>query len=178
MKPRRPAASVSVSATLALALLATAPPAAAHEVRHAVAAADVVVVRLDYADGKPFAFEAYEVRADGATASFQVGRTDAAGRALFAADGRRSVRLRAFAADGHGVDALVAVPPPAVAGAPAAAAAATAVSPPDAGPNRASRLLFGAGLLLAGFGAWQLRTRRRWSPPAAASDFPSAKEPR
>jgi nickel transport protein len=130
-------------------MLAAIPPAFAHEVHHAVGAQNAVSVRLTFADGQPFAFEAFEVYAAGSDKPHAVGRTDAQGRAVFLPPEAGEVRLRAFAADGHGVDIRFA-PPRGGAAAPAPAA-----------EDRAAKLMFGAGLLLALFGLIQLFIRKR-----------------
>ena len=130
-------------------MLAALPPAFAHEVHHAVEAQNAVSVRLTFADGEPFSFEAFEVYAAGSDKPFAVGRTDAQGRAVFMPPEAGEVRLRAFAADGHGVD-LKFDPPR---GGEAVAAAA----PED----RGAKLLFGAGFLLGLFGLIQLFIRKR-----------------
>lgn len=120
----------------------------AHEVHHAVETAGAVSVRLTFADGQPFAFEAFEVYAAGSDRPLAVGRTDAQGRAVFVPPESGEVRLRAFAADGHGVD-LTLNPPR---GGTAAAA--------PAAEDRPAKLMFGAGILLALFGLIQLFVRR------------------
>lgn len=130
-------------------LLIALPPAFAHELLHSVGAASAVSVRLTFADGQPFAFEAFEVYAAGSDKPHAVGRTDAEGRAVFIPPAAGEVRLRAFAADGHGVD--LKFQPPRIA-APAAAPAAE---------ERPAKLMFGAGLLLALFGLIQLFVRKR-----------------
>lgn len=143
-----------MKALLAMALAFWLAGASAHEVLHAVERADAVTVRLTYADGKPFAYEAFEATPQGAQAPSQVGRTDAEGRAVFIAGTARQWRLRAFSADGHGVDLRFEVPAP-------AAVAATQVPANGDGPNRASLLLFGLAALLAAFGFLQLWLRRK-----------------
>lgn len=131
--------------------------AAAHEVHSTIAADSATVVTLTYADGRPFSFEAFEVLGGGAATPLAVGRTDARGRAVFMAPpAGGKLRLRAFSADGHGVD-LRLTPP----------AAASAESPPpaatNAGDERWSRILFGLGLLLGAFGLIQLFQKKRES---------------
>lgn len=127
-------------------------PAFAHEVHHAIAAQSAVSVRLTFADGQPFSFEAFEVYAAGSDKPHAVGRTDAQGRAVFVPPEAGEVRLRAFAADGHGVD--IKFDPPR--GREAVVAAST--------EDRGAKLLFGAGLLLALFGILQLFVRRKKAP--------------
>lgn len=134
---------------LAVWLLPAFAPALAHEVHHAVEAVGAVSVRLTFADGQPFSFEAFEVYAAGADKPSAVGRTDAQGRAVFVPPAAGEVRLRAFSADGHGVD-LKLNPPR---GGTAAAA--------PAAEDRPAKLMFGAGLLLALFGLIQLFIRKR-----------------
>ena len=130
-------------------MLAAIPPAFAHEVHHAVGAQNAVSVRLTFADGQPFAFEAFEVYAAGSDKPHAVGRTDAQGRAVFLPPEAGEVRLRAFAADGHGVDIRFAPP------------RGSAAAPAPAAEDRAAKLMFGAGLLLALFGLIQLFIRKR-----------------
>ncbi|MBI3148198.1 MAG: ABC transporter permease [Betaproteobacteria bacterium] len=133
-------------------LYAVVPASFAHEVRHQVAAEQAVVLRLRYADGQPFAFEAYEVFAQGAEKPQQVGRTDAEGRAVFLPPASAELRFRAFAADGHGVD-LKLNPPRAAESVPAAEE-----------EDRSSKLVLGVGILLALFGLVQLVLRRKKHP--------------
>lgn len=139
----------------ALALLLTLwiGQAAAHEVHHRVDTTAAVAVRLTYADGQPFAYEAFEATAEGAATPAQVGRTDAQGRAVFIPGDATRWRLRAFSADGHGVDIRFDVP--------ALAAAAGPTAPPPDASSRAALGLFGLGLLLGGFGLYQLWLKRK-----------------
>jgi len=136
-----------------LACLLLCSPALAHEIQHSVGAQNAVCVRLTFADGQPFAFEAFEVYAAGSETPLQVGRTDAQGRALFMPPQTGAVRLRAFSADGHGVD-LKFDPPR------GGEATATAVAAPE---DRNARFMLGAGILLALFGVAQLLLRRKGS---------------
>ena len=140
---------------LVLGFLVTACVAAtAHEVHHSIEATTAVALRLSYADGKPFAFEAFEAYADGKEIPAQVGRTDDQGRAVFVPGAVKHWRVKAFSADGHGIDLRFEVPAAAVSqSAPAGAS--------GGGPNRASLLLFGLSLLLSGFGLYQLRLRKK-----------------
>lgn len=136
--------------TLAFFLALWAGAAGAHEVHHAIAAANAVSISLTYADGSPFAYEKYELYADGKNVPVQVGNTDAAGRAVFIPGETKQWRLKAYSADGHGVD--LRFEPPAV-------RQGAGVS--DAGPGRATLALFGLGLILATFGIYQLFLNRR-----------------
>lgn len=136
---------------LIVALL-LAQSALAHEVRRSIETTAAVAVRLSYADGQPFAYEAFEAYPEGKDVPAQVGRTDAQGRALFVPGEVRRWRLKAFTADGHGVDFTFDAP---------AFAAGPAPAPSAEGPNRASLLLFGFSVLLAAFGAYQLWLRKK-----------------
>ncbi|MCX7149278.1 MAG: hypothetical protein NTY05_07680 [Rhodocyclales bacterium] len=130
-------------------LLLQGVPAAAHEVHHTIEATGAVALRLNYADGKPFSFEAFEAYPEGKNVPAQVGRTDEQGRAVFVPGTVKRWRVKAFSADGHGVDLRFE--------APAVATTQGTVSGASGdGPNRASLLLFGLSLLLGGFGIYQL----------------------
>ncbi len=137
----------------ALASLLWLAPAAAHEVLQDITQTPAVVVSLHYADGSPFAYEAYELYPEGSELPAQVGRTDAAGRVVFLADDTAAWRLKAFSADGHGMDSRFTVPTTAPGPTPAGAA----------GLDRQTRLLVGAALLFGLFGLVQLYLRRRKS---------------
>jgi nickel transport protein len=135
-------------------ILLVATPAAAHEVIADVSRQPATVVTLTYADGQPFSYEAFEVHADGAERPLLVGRTDGTGRAVFLVPPAGEVRLRAFSADGHGVDLKLA--PPAAASGETGAAATVA-----AADERPARIMFGLGVLLALFGLLQMWLARR-----------------
>jgi nickel transport protein len=126
-------------------------PVAAHEVHHSIGVGDAVVVQLKYADGKPFAFEAFEAAPDGSEIPAQVGRTDAEGRAVFIPGAVKSWKLKAYSADGHGVSLNFEAP----------ALAASSASDASGIPNRISLLLFGLSLLLGGFGVYQLWLKKK-----------------
>lgn len=130
-------------------LLLQGIPAAAHEVHHTIETTGAVALRLSYADGKPFTFEAFEAYAEGKDVPAQVGRTDEQGRAVFVPGDIKRWRVKAFSADGHGVDLHFE--------APAVTTTQGATTTPSGdGPSRASLLLFGFSLLLGGFGIYQL----------------------
>ena len=135
-------------------LLLQGVPAAAHEVHHTIEATGAVAVRLSYADGKPFSFEAFEAYAEGKDVPAQVGRTDERGRAVFVPGDIRRWRIKAFSADGHGVDLRFEAP--AVTATQGVTSAAS-----GEGPSRTSLLLFGLSLLLGGFGMYQLWLRNK-----------------
>lgn len=136
----------------ALLLMLWAAPCAAHEIHHEIQSTGAVVVTLRYADDKPFSYEAYELYPAGKDVPAQVGRTDAEGRVVFVPGTNRQWRLKAFSADGHGVDLRFESP---VVGGGAVA--------PETGPTRASLVLFGLSLLLGGFGLFQLFVKRSHS---------------
>ena len=137
---------------LAAFVLAYSGPGWAHEVHHTIEATGAVAVRLTYADGKPFAYEAFEAYPEGKDVPRQVGRTDDQGRVVFVPGEAKRWRIKAFSADGHGTDIRIDVP--ALSASPGAASV-------DDGPNRASLLLFGLSILLALFGAYQLWLRNK-----------------
>lgn len=125
---------------------------AAHEVHHVVSATGAAMVTLRYADGKPFAYEKYELTPDGAQVPSQVGNTDAEGRVVFVPGAVDRWRLKAYTTDGHGADLRFVAPPGAT---PAATPAAAS------GPDRTSLVLFGVGLIFGGFGLYQMFLARR-----------------
>lgn len=125
-------------------------PASAHEVQPTVATGGAVIVQLKYADGNPFAFEAFEATPEGAEIPAQVGRTDAQGRAVFIPGEAKRWKFKAYTPDGHGVSLTFDTP----------AIAAAGPAPADA-PARSSLLLLGLSLLLGGFGLYQLWIRKK-----------------
>lgn len=135
----------------ALLLAALALPAAAHEMRLEQASSPAAIVRLSYADGQPFAFEAYELYPAGSATPAQVGRTNAEGQIVFLPGQSAQWRLKAFSADGHGVDRTLAV----------SLAPAASAPPADAAPARWSLALAGIGAILGLFGIVQLALRKK-----------------
>lgn len=129
----------------------------AHEVVLDMTMTPAAVLQLRYADGQPFAFEAYELYPGTADMPAQVGRTDAQGRLAFLPDGQADWRLKAFAADGHGLDRRLHIAPTG-----ATAAASTA----EAGLDHFARVILGLALILGGFGLYQrYRSKQRKSAP-------------
>lgn len=128
----------------------------AHAVKATAWPVQAVAAHIVYADGKPFAFEAYEVYVGESKTPLQVGRTDAQGRALFVPEGEGPWRLRAYAVDGHGVEMRIDRP-----AAIQAAAPCMATPPAATGPSRASLIVFGLSVLLAGFAVVQLWLRKK-----------------
>ena len=135
---------------LAFLLMLWATMAGAHEVHHAIAPTNAVSISLTYADGSPFAYEKYELYPDGKEIPAQVGNTDAAGRVVFIPGVSKNWRIKAYSADGHGVDFRF--ESPALQASPATSA--------DAAPGRTTLALLGFGIILAGFGAYQLFGRK------------------
>jgi nickel transport protein len=123
----------------------------AHELHHVIAATNAVSISLTFADGSPFAYEKYELYPEGKEVPAQVGNTDAAGRIVFVPGETKQWRVKAYSADGHGVD--LRFESPALQAGPAATA--------GAGPGRATLALLGLGLILAAFGAYQLFLRKK-----------------
>lgn len=134
---------------LLLACLVFNAPAMAHEVIVETGAGSAMVLRLQYADGQPFAFEAYELYPTGSEVPAQVGRTDARGRVVFLADAGGEWRLKAWSADGHGVDRRFS----ALGGGDAVTVAAP--------PSRTGLVAAGLGSIFGLFGLWQLFVRRK-----------------
>lgn len=137
-----------VAAVLALLSL----PLAAHEVKVEQGTQTAAVVRLTYADGQPFAFEAYELYRPGQEAPHQVGRTNGAGQIVFLAGDQREWRLKAFTGDGHGVDQRLQI---ATSADPVATAGETSALP------RWALLVAGGGLIFGLFGFVQLFVRKK-----------------
>lgn len=125
----------------------------AHEIHHAIENIGAVTIRLTYANGQPFAFESFEVRPEGKDIPLQAGRTDAQGRIVFVPGETRFWRIKAFSADGHGVDLRVDT-------SRVARSYTAAFSIADS-PNRASLLLSGFSILLALFASYQLWRRKK-----------------
>ena len=136
--------------TLVLLAAFWAGVAGAHEVHHAITATNAVSISLSYADGNPFAYEKYELYPEGKDIPVQVGNTDAAGRIVFIPGETRNWRIKAYSADGHGVDLRFESP---------ALQTGTTVAN-DTGPGRATLALLGLGILLSVFGAYQLFRRK------------------
>jgi len=128
-------------------------PAQAHEIRLDVAGASATVITLHYADDQPFAFEAYELYPAGSETPAQVGRTDGKGRIALLADTADTAgewRLKAWSADGHGVDRRI-----------TALAGETATPAARAETPRAALWLGGLGTIFGLFGLGQLYLGRK-----------------
>ncbi|RMF70784.1 MAG: hypothetical protein D6738_15320 [Acidobacteria bacterium] len=126
-------------------------PALAHEVDHRVERRDAFVITFEESDGEPFAAAQVEVRRAGSDDIVATGVTDRDGVFAFVPPAPGRYAVRASSADGHGdVFTLDA----------GARDAGTVVA--ASGTGRGARLIAGAGLLLAVFGAWSLwRSRTR-----------------
>jgi nickel transport protein len=136
----------------AIGLLLTALPAHAHEVHATTQSQAVTVVTLVYANGKPFAYEQFEVTPVGAEVPSQVGRTDAGGRAAILPRPGQALEFTATSRDGHGTKLSLA---------PAAESAAAAT---PAETPRGLLLAAGGGLIFGLFGLFQLVVARNRSP--------------
>lgn len=136
---------------LCLALLSGA--AWSHEVRLEATQQGASVVRLTYADGQPFAFEAYELYVPGKDVPEQVGRTNTQGEVVFLPGSRTQWRLKAYSADGHGVDQVLKV----------TASATEGAKPAATEPPRTILLASGLGIVFGLFGILQLFQRKKTS---------------
>jgi len=125
-------------------------PVQAHEIRLDIAGASTTVITLHYADDQPFAFEAYELYPAGSDTPAQVGRTDGKGRIALLADNAGEWRLKAWSADGHGVDRKI-----------TALAGQTASPVASAETPRAALWLGGLGTIFGLFGLGQLYLGRK-----------------
>jgi nickel transport protein len=136
---------------VALSLLPLTSQALAHEVHAATHTETLTIVTLTYANGKPFAYEQFEVTPAGTEVPSQVGRTDASGRAAILSIPGQALEFTASAKDGHGT--RMTLPP----------AAAESASPAPAGETPRWLLLSaGGGVIFGLFGLIQLYfTRRR-----------------
>lgn len=124
-------------------------PAWAHEVKLTQLPQTAQLITLQYADGQPFAFEAYELYPAGTTQPYQVGRTNAHGQIVFIPDSQADWRLKAYAADGHGVDQTLTV-----ATGPTDQTSSTSSTP------RPLLLAAGLGIIFGLFGLYQLFLRK------------------
>jgi len=136
--------------TAALLLALILPPACAHEVHHVVAATNAVSISLSDGDRNPFAYEKYELFAEDAERPAQVGNTDVAGRIVFIPGDAKQWRIKTYSADGHGLDLRFEAP----------AAPTDTMVCPEVTPSPSTLALLGLGLILAGFGAYQLFRRK------------------
>lgn len=136
----------------ALALLAAPALTLAHEVKLEESAQTAAVLQLRYADGQPFAFEAYELYRPGRETPEQVGRTNASGQIIFLPGGQVEWRVKAFSADGHGIDQRLSLK---------TTEAGSSSSVADTPVARWSLLLAGLGIILGLFGFIQLFLRKK-----------------
>ena len=124
-----------------------------HEIRLEQSQQAAAVVRLTYADGQPFAFEAYELYRPDNEVPEQVGRTNGEGQIVFLPGTRTDWRLKAVSADGHGVDQILKVSMAATQGNHQPGA--------TAGLPRTLLLIVGLGILFGLFGVVQLFLRKK-----------------
>jgi nickel transport protein len=113
------------------------------------------VITLTYADGKPFAYEQFELTPQGAEAPSQVGRTDALGRVAVLPVSGKSLELVATSKDGHGTRLTL----------PANDSSAVPPAPTFTETSRWMMLVSGVSILFGIFGLAQLFIRSRSSPP-------------
>jgi nickel transport protein len=130
-------------------------PVAAHEVHVRQQVLPVTVITLTYADGKPFAYEQFELTPQGAEAPSQVGRTDALGRVAVLPVSGKPLELVATSKDGHGTRLTL----------PANDSSAVPPAPTIAETPRWMMLVSGVSILFGVFGLAQLFIRSRSSPP-------------
>lgn len=124
----------------------------AHELRHEVSHAQAVVIRFAYADATPFSFEAYEIYPEGGRLPAQVGRTDAQGRIAFLPPQAGRWRVKAWSADGHGLEFTLETE---------AGTAPTTVDRPLS--ERYGRIVTGVALILGLFSVLNLYLKHRKS---------------
>ncbi|MFZ2163368.1 MAG: ABC transporter permease [Sideroxyarcus sp.] len=133
-----------------LLLAMVCAPALAHEVKVEISKQGAAVVRLTYADGSPFTFEAYEIYQPGKDIPAQVGRTNALGQIVFLPGAQTEWRIKAYSADGHGMDQTVHVE-----------AGGSSASTGSSELPRPLLLLSGLGIVFGLFGVMQLFYRRK-----------------
>jgi len=125
-------------------------PVLGHDLQYSVDQGEAVYVKLFFADGRDFAFEAYEIYRAGEEIPFQVGRTDTRGRLVFLPDGAGKWRVKAFSEDGHGVDISVVTD--------TEGGIESAAKPLF---ERYSRIITGVAFIFGIFGLFSLLARRR-----------------
>ena len=125
-------------------------PAWAHEVKVDISNQGAAVVRLTYADGSPFSFEAYEIYQPGKDIPAQVGRTNAEGQIVFLPGVQTEWRVKAYSVDGHGIDKRLKVE-----------AGSGSSSTGNGELPRPLVLLSGLGVVFGLFGVMQLFYRRK-----------------
>ena len=164
-----------------IAALLLQAAAFAHEVIVQIESGPPRQVRLTYSDGEPFSHELYEFFAEDGKTALHSGRTDAEGVAVIPdpkavipdsiRDPRpaqqphqlqpQRLRLRAFSADGHGVDTLLNLP----AGTAAVQAEPSVAQPPAfvflQDRSRLLRALLGTALIAAGAAIYVALQRRK-----------------
>jgi nickel transport protein len=123
--------------------------APARQLDMAQTSVNATVLTLTYADGSPFAHEAYEVFPAGEGTPVQIGRTDERGRAVFLPDRPGQWRLEAFSEDGPRLAVSFEAGP---------GEAQAQTGPPI---DLAAATMIGLGVLFGIFGLHQLFMRRR-----------------
>lgn len=82
----------------------------AHGVDLLVQSQEATVLTVRYTNGPPFAFEAYELYAQGAEKPSQLGKTNAQGQIVFLPGEGTVWRVKVFSAHGHGLDRQITLP--------------------------------------------------------------------
>lgn len=122
--------------------------ALSHDLQHKVSTeGKCVIVHFYFPDNTKFSYENFEIYKNGSKTPFQVGRTDALGRAVFCPDESGEWIVKAFSEDGHGKIVKVYVDN----------AKATSTSSLF---DRYEKLFVGIGFILGIFGLTEIYLRR------------------
>jgi len=139
----------AVRGLLALLVLVSAT-VQGHGVEHRVEHREAVVVTLQYASGRAFSHEAYEIYQPGSDTPFQVGQTDAQGRLAFVPHQAGRWQVEATSPGGHGTRFELQADP-----------ANSQVQAADSSGSHLPAALLGVVLILGLFAALALWYRRR-----------------
>lgn len=121
----------------------------AHELRYEVVETNAVGLHISHEDGAPFSLQRYELYRDEDENPTQTGYTTENGNLYFVSDHPGAWRIKAFATNGHGIDARVSV-----------SASGDAKLNNTSLFDRYARLIVGVSLLFGAFGILQLFYRR------------------
>lgn len=124
-----------------------------HDLQHKISMEEkCIIVHFYFPDNTKFSYESFEIYKNNSKTPFQVGRTDALGRAVFCPDESGEWIVKTFSEDGHGKMVKVYVDN------------ATATSTPSLF-DRYKKLFVGAGFILGIFGLIEIYLRRftKWS---------------
>ena len=124
----------------------------AHNLQYGISReGNCIVVNFYFPDNTRFSYERYEVYRDGSKLPFQVGRTDALGRAIFCPDKAGEWILKTFSEDGHGAVVRISV-------------GSLSFKEEHSALRQIRDILAGAGFILGLFGLFELYIRRTsWS---------------